>query len=396
MAHRYRMYPTPSQAREMVTHCAHARFVWNLALEQTNCWRRGLGPTPTYVAQSRQLTEARSSSWLGEGSAIIQHQALRDFNQAMRNWWGGSHRRPTWRKRGHHEGFGIRGLTVAHVSQRWATVHVPKVGPVRFRLSRALPDELKSARITLDSAGRWHVSFTAIPPEVVGPADGSVVGVDCGVAIPFQCSDGRAFDVPGLRPTEQTRLLRLQRRMARQVKGSNRRGRTRIQIARLKAREADRRKDAIEKVTTELARSVDIVRIEDLRIPQMTRSARGTIDAPGVNVAAKAGLNRAILSRGWGLFDKRLGHKIGDRLERVPAAFTSQRCSCCGTVDRKSRESQASFRCRSCGYTANADLNAALNIAAGHAVTGRGGKPAVRGPDEASTSVLEDAKGVSQ
>ena len=388
MAHRYRLNPTEAQATLMVRHCADARYVWNLALEQTNLYRPHWGVTPNYVAQCRQLTEARQCSWLGDGSADVQHAALRDFNQAMQNWWGGSHRRPTWRKQGQHEGFLIRYPAVHMVNRKWAIVNVPKVGPVRFRLSRPLPIDTKSARVTLDRAGRWHVSFTSIPDRIGGPGDGSIVGVDRGIVTPFQSSDGRSWDATGLRPTEATRLLRLQRRMARQVKGSNRRARTKTSIARLRAKEADRRKDAIEKATTELARTADIVRLEDLRIKNMVRSAKGTIDLPGKNVRQKAGLNRSIQAQGWGLFAQRLGHKIGDRLELVPAANTSRRCAACGHTAKENRKNQAVFSCRACGHVANADVNAAINIAAGRAVTGRGGYGAIRPPREASTDLV--------
>ena len=146
-------------------------------------------------------------------------------------------------------------------------------------------------------------------------------------------------------------------------------------IAKLQARETDRRKDWTEKTSTDLARRFDVIRVEDLKIQNMTRSARGTVDAPGRNVQAKAGLNRAILSSGWGLLVRRPEHKARGRVEKVSPAFTSQRCSACGTVDPKSRESQADFVCRSCGYGCNADVNAARNTAAGHAVTARGRTP---------------------
>src|SRR5690348_5897915 len=105
----------------------------------------------------------------------------------------------------------------------------------------------------------------------------------------------------------------------------------------------------------------------------MTRSAKGTSDKPGRNVRAKAGLNREIMRSGWGLLVKRLEQKAPGRIEKVNPAFTSQRCSACGHVDRKSRERQAVFRCTACGYACHADVKAARNIAAGHAVTARGG-----------------------
>jgi Putative transposase DNA-binding domain/Probable transposase len=127
-----------------------------------------------------------------------------------------------------------------------------------------------------------------------------------------------------------------------------RRARVKRAIARLRARETDRRKDWAEKASTDLARRFDVIRVEDLRIGAMTRS-------------------------GWGLLVRRLQEKAPGRVEKISPAFTSQRCSACGQVDGKSCESQAVFRCTACGFAGNADVNAARNIVAGHAVTARGG-----------------------
>jgi putative transposase len=134
-----------------------------------------------------------------------------------------------------------------------------------------------------------------------------------------------------------------------------------------------------------LARRFDVICVEDLNIRAMTRSGRGTVGQPGRNVAAKAGLNRGILDSAWGLLVRRLEDKAPGRVEKVPAAFTSQRCSACGYVAPESRQSQAEFRCVACGFACNADVNAAMNIAAGHAVKARGGdatrRPVNREPE---------------
>ncbi len=358
--------------------CAQSRFVWNLAVEQFFERRCSGWRAPNHHARCGQLTEARAEfSWLKSGSQTVQQQALRDFAQALRNWFKRPDHfgRPTWRKAGEHEGFrqvAVKPDHVRRVSHRWGTVLVPKVGRVKFRMSKDVPDDVKSFRVTQDRAGRWWVAFAHIPPQIDGPGEETVVGVDAGVARSFQVSDGRCWQTPTLSAGESERLVRLQRRLARQRKGSNRRKRTKQSVAKLKARETALRKDLIEKATTELARTADIVRIEDLNIVNMVRSASGTIDKPGVNVAQKRGRNRSIQQQGWGLFAQRLEDKIGDRCERVPAAYTSQRCNACGVVAHGSRESQSRFACRNCGHIANADLNAALNIAAGRAVTGRG------------------------
>jgi transposase len=173
-------------------------------------------------------------------------------------------------------------------------------------------------------------------------------------------------------------MRRLERKLARTRRGSENRKRVRLSVAQLKARETDRRKDWAEKASTDIARRFDVIRVEDLRIARLTRSAKGTRQNPGQGVRAKAGLNRGILRSGWGLLVRRLEQKAPGRIEKINPAFTSQRCSACGQVDGRSRESQAVFLCTSCGYACNADVNAARNIAAGHAVTARGGDGVTR------------------
>jgi putative transposase len=130
--------------------------------------------------------------------------------------------------------------------------------------------------------------------------------------------------------------------------------------------------DWAEKTSTRLARQFDVIRVENLDITGMTRSARGSLQRPGRNIRAKAGLNRGILGSCWGLLVRRLQDKAPGRVEKVNPAYTSQRCSACGQVDAKSRKSQAVFACTACGYACHADVNAACDLAAGHAVTARG------------------------
>lgn len=180
--------------------------------------------------------------------------------------------------------------------------------------------------------GRWHIAFAVIPQSISGPDHGSVVGIDRGVTVSAALSTGELLHVPGLSPGERGRLRRLQRRLARARCGSRRRVRTKLAIA-----------------------------------------ARGTVDQPGVRVAQKRSLNRQISRQGWGLLVARLDHKAMGRLERVPAAYTSQRCSACGHVAPENRKSQAVFECVACDAgLCNADVNAAPNVAARRAVTARG------------------------
>ena len=396
---RYRLLPTPAQEAVLRDHCAHARFTWNLAVEQHAHWHPGKKGAPGYLEQCRQLTQARAAHpWLGAGSQTVQQQALRDFAQAMTAFFDPANPagRPSWRKAGRDEGFRITGRRgrqwdARRVSRHVGEVRVPKVGWVRFRWSRAVPPGMKSYRVTMDRAGRWHVAFAAIPDPIPAPGNGQAVGIDRGVAVSAALSTGELLHAPGLMMRERRRLRLLERKLARAKRGSNRRGRVRHSIARLRARETDRRTDWAEKVSTDIARRFDVIRAEDLQIKNMTRSAKGTRGDPGRNVRQKTGLNRGILRSGWGLLVRRLQDKAPGRVEKVKPQHTSQRCSACGQVDPESRESQARFVCTACGYAGHADVNAARNIAAGHAVTARGGDGAARPVNREPHLLLQSA-----
>jgi putative transposase len=129
-------------------HCAHARFVWNLAVEQHAHWRPGRNGAPGYLEQCRQLTQARAAQpWLAQGSQMIQQQASRDFAQAVSAFFDPANPagRPSWRKAGRDEGFRIVGGaassgTSAACPATSARSGCPRPGWVRFRWSRMVPE----------------------------------------------------------------------------------------------------------------------------------------------------------------------------------------------------------------------------------------------------------------
>ena len=303
----------------------------------------------------------------------MQQQALRDFDQALKNWRAGTHGRPRWRKRGINEGFCIRDVRVAKLNGKWAEVTVPKCGRVRFRLSRALPPNYGVARVTLDGKRRWHVSFQAPQPALERESSGRAVGIDRGVATTIATSDGRMFRAPTIRPREKRRLRSLQQRKARQKKGSRRQEATKARIAGLHQRMADRRRNWIEINTTRLVRGYDLLAVENLQVRNMVRrpAPKPDPDREGVflhnGAKQKAALNRSIHAQGWGLWLKRLQDKAeacGVTVSKVPAAHTSDTCRACGHSAPENRENQTVFRCLACGHQDHADINAASNILA--------------------------------
>jgi len=378
------------------------RAVWNTGLDQRRQYRQRRAWI-NYPQQCRELADAKTDpdcAWLGEAPTHCLQQTLKDLDQACRahgTWtvkfrskarWSPSFRFPQGNR-----------MRVQRMSRRWGQVNLPKFGQVRFRWTRELGGQIRSATLTRDGVhGDWYVSI--LVQDGIGEASGDPallpVGVDRGVAVALALSDGRVLDQHFTSPAEQAAVVRLHQQAARQqgprVPGTRgRKGRrppskrwlrTQARISKKLAAQRRRRDDFTTKTAGALARTYSLIAVEDLPVAQMTKRAnpKPDPDRPGAflpnRAAAKSGLNRAILAKGWGKFLRALRHHArytGARIVLVPAAFTSQRCHQCGHTAKENRHSQAVFRCVQCGHTSNADTNAALNIlAAGLAVTGRG------------------------
>jgi len=375
-------------------HCAHTRFVWNLAVEQQSWWRPGRGGTPGNAERMRQLAEARAAEpWLRAGSSSVQQQALRDFDQAMAAFFDPENPagRPKFRSRRGAQGFVIRDTKVRRISGKWGEVFVPQCGWIRFRWTRPLPEKPGMARVTLDRAGRWHVSFPAPQPAVKRGPSGTAIGIDRGVRTALVTSDGEHYRAPRISDRDAARYLGLQRRMSRQEKGSRRREKTRLAMAKITAQVTGRRRDWAEKISTRLVRGHDLIVLEKLNTPGMVRRPAPKPDPERAEeflpnqARAKAGLNRGILASCWGVLSRRLEQKAaasGVTVVSVDPRFTSQQCRACGHIAAGNRESQAVFRCQQCGHEDHADANAARNILArGLSLADGGPVPAhARGP----------------
>lgn len=374
---RYLLAFTPEQEEFAEKIGDACRVVWNTALEQRRQYRRR-GAFIGYVEQARQMAEAKKDfPWLAEAPSHTLQQTLRDLERACKThgtfkvrWRSKRKNAPTFRFPDPKQ------ITVERISRRWGRVKLPKLGWTRFRWTRPLGGQLRNATVLKDG-GRWYISFCVEDGLMESAPNGKPpVGVDRGVTVAVATSSGWMRDREFVTPGEAVRLKRLQQQLARQRKGSNRRAATRAKLTKLNARIRARRTDFLAWTANRLTRDHGLVVVEDLNIRNMTASAKGTLAEPGRNVAAKAGLNRAILAKGWGGLLTALEHKArynGSRILRVPPAFTSQTCHACGHCAPDNRESQAEFRCRACGHQAIADVNAAKNIlAAGLAVTGRG------------------------
>jgi putative transposase len=261
-----------------------------------------------------------------------------------------------------------------------ARLYLQGVGHLKVRLHRPIPEGARLRACVLRRAqvlrrrgaplrARWTVSVAVELPEAVPlPASGRRCGVDVGVRQLVSVVDdrGSAFQVPAPAPLRKAaaRLAATQACLARAQRGSNRRARVIRDLQAAHAKVANTRAWWTHQVSHDLVGAFDLIGIEDLHVAAMTRSAAGTLEAPGTNVAAKAGLNRSILDAGWAGLRAQLSYKAADagrELIAVNPAHTSQACHRCGHTEAANREG-AQFRCQRCGHTADADLNAAANI----------------------------------
>ena len=204
-------------------------------------------------------------------------------------------------------------------------------------------------------------------------------------------SEGMIIRQPNTKSLED-RKKQFQRKLARQQKGSNRRKKTLRTIALKSIQIASKRKTWSHKVSTNLSKRYETICIEDLKIKNMTKSAKGTIENPGKNVAQKRGLNRVIQNSNWGQLTSMLEYKA-QKLVKVAPQFTSQECSECGYTDKNNRKTQSKFKCISCGYQTNADVNASINVL-NKGLVGLGNRTQKLSGSEASICTLNEATNV--
>jgi putative transposase len=245
-------------------------------------------------------------------------------------------------------------------------IKVPKIGELRTRQPLDFPGELRSITIKFEG-GKWFAVLSMksiINPQPTPEYLASSIGLDRGITHFMTDSNGSFFDMPELKPLYQ-KLAELQTFLKRKKYGSREYRKLQKHIAQLSRHIADIRKDFLHKTTTILANSHGYILLENLKVKSMMKSASGTIENPGKNVAQKKGLNRGIGRQGWSMGAAMLEYKLAERggtLEFVSARNSSRECSVCGHIAAENRPSQAKFECTNCGHSENADLNAARVI----------------------------------
>ena len=361
-----------AKARKMFQVAGACRYVWNHFREKNladyQAFKNGKGQRPqtSYFSLGVEFTRLRhETDWLRELPANPIKHTLKYFADALGETMKGKKSFPKPHSRNRHApGFTLpskENFRIKSIDKKYSLLLIPRVGWVKMTRRGGNPweDGVPKQVVLRHDGHRWR-AFVFYEVEVEKrPDDGEVLGVDMN-ARQVATSDGHFYFLPDLRKKE-ARRKRYQRRMARQVKGSNRRKDTKRKLAKTSRKIANIRKNWVHQTTKKIADKCGTVVTEDLRVKNMTASARGTIENPGKNVKQKAELNRAMLDTAMGEIRRNLEYKCG-RLVEVNPAYTSQTCSHCGHAEKENRKSQARFQCVSCGFASNADTNAAINI----------------------------------
>ena len=339
-----------------------------------------------YAGLCKELTAWRNdpaTRWLADSPVHPLQQALKDLERAYRNFFEKRADFPKFKKRGFADSFRYPDPKQFRLDASNERIFLPKLGWMRLRLSREVLGTPCNVTVSL-SAGKWLVSIQSKRkvPEPLRGATGAI-GIDVGIARFATLSDGTFLAPLNSFRKHQARLRRYQRAMSRKVGFSKNWRKAKTRVQRIHARIGNVRRDYLHKATTAISKNHAMVCIEDLQVRNMSRSAVGTLDAPGRKVRAKSGLNQSILDQGWFEFRRQLEYKLawnGGMVIVVPPHNTSRTCPACGYVSADNRRTQEKFACVDCGFEANADVVGAINVLArGHRVAACGETSPARG-----------------
>ncbi len=362
--YRFRLKPTQAEAALLRRFVGCSRFVWNEMLAMNELRHERGEKRLGYSAMCGYLVHLKNEyPFLRDVHSQPLQQTLKDLARAYQRSFDPnlSARLPRFKKRGRPQGIRFpQGFAIDG-----SAVFLPKIGWIGFRKSREIEGTTKSLTVAFDGR-HWYVTMQAERDvlDPVHPSD-SAVGIDLGVVRFAALSDGTFVEGINAFKKREKRLAFYQRRMARKKKFSKNWQSAKAKVADMQRKIGNRRKEMLHQASTTIGKNHAVVVMEDLRIANMTTSAKGTLERPGINVRAKSGLNRRILDQGWGEFRRQLSYKLewsGGTLLLVDPRNTSRTCAQCGHVGRENRQTQSVFCCAACGHAANADTNAAINI----------------------------------
>lgn len=373
-AYKFRLKTNDEIEQKLWLFSGHCRFVWNY-FWQINQNRLSQGQKIMRYHEmdywSKLLKASDKYGFLAEAQAHILQQKLKDLDRAYMDAFDkkqSNKRIPKKRKKQLHSSFRFPQANHFEINNR--RVKLPKIGWVGFHKSQDIDGEPKNITISYKS-GHWYMSIQVeIEVKQKSAANESAVGIDVGIANFATCAtvnNSYIYAPKNSFRNIESKLAKAQRKLKQKQKFSKNWIKQTKKIQKLHSQAANIRNDYLHKVSTEVCKNHATIFIEDLKVSNMSKSAKGTQEQPGRKVKAKSGLNKSILDQGWYKFRNQLEYKShwqGGIVVAVEPKYTSQTCSKCGNKSKESRLTQSSFLCVTCGFEVNADINAARNILA--------------------------------
>lgn len=374
-AFKFKLKPTAEQEQQFYAIAGSCRKVWNIALaEIIERKDKGESLQASFAKLCKDLTGWRNSDeldYLSGYSAVTHQQKLKDLARAVSDSFkkkdSGSRKEfPKWRKRDLHSSFRFtQNKKETNIQVDNHRVKLPTIGWVSFHKSQEVKGKINTATVSMNS-GKWFISLQ-VQVDVPEPTHFATtdVGIDLGIAKFATLSNGEVYEPLNSFRKLESKLAKLQRQLKNKKKFSENWKRLKKKIQKVHSKIANARADYLHKTSTEITNNHGMIAIEDLKVSNMSKSAKGDAENHGKDVAAKSGLNKSILDQGWYEFRRQLTYKQGWKggvLVAVPPQFTSQTCPCCSHVSKDNRKTQSHFECVECGFTENADLVGSINI----------------------------------
>jgi len=362
-AQKVRLYPNKEQCEIISSQIGGARYVYNRALALRKYAYEKFGIKVGKFALINHITKLKKrekTSWLKEIDSQAIQQSIANMDKAYQHFFkGGGY--PKFKSRHHSRQSYQYPQRVKFDGNK---VFLPKVGWVKCKgLRKEFVGKIKTVTVSYE-AYQYHASILLdIEEEVVTSHNSKAIGIDVGVSLVVADSNGKKVKPLNL-VRELSKLRKKAQQLSRKKKNSNNRAKAKVKLAKQNLRIANMRKDFLHKLSKSYSENQTVV-VEDLKIKNMTKAIKGTVEKPSKNASAKRGLNRVITQQSWGLLFELLEYKLkerGGQLIKVDPKFTSQTCNECAHVSKENRKSQDKFVCTACGHTANADINASKNI----------------------------------
>lgn len=353
-AYKTELDPNRIQTEHFLKACGTARFAYNWALERKEAAFKKHNLNRSVLSIKNELNRVKSKDfpWMYEVSKCVPEEALWDLDDAYKNFFSKRAKRPSFKSR--MDGIGSFRIEGSKVRVYADQVQLPKLGLVRLKERGYIPwEDVKVLSVTIsERAGCWFISVNVEQNIEIPTNDGPVDGVDLGIKNLAVISDGTVIPNPQSLHRNERKLKRLQRSVSRKQRGSNNRCKAVQKLARVHFRTSNIRKDALNKATTMLTKTKSLIVIEDLAVANML----------GCRLAKS--LSDASLSE----FRRQLEYKANWYGSKVVVADryypSTKRCSHCGSVKESMTLSERVYECQSCGFMADRDFNAALNLKA--------------------------------